>query len=343
MAEDKNNSDISLIELLNYFKNGIKAIFRAIFNFFKSVLNVFLQFLLVIRKNLALIGVSILIFVGIWAVLKRSYGFQNYGYDLVVKPNYYSTDALISHIKSLDDNAGTDASTEFGKSLQDISMKPIESLSDEVSSYYNVIDNDYSSSTTFRQNFNRDTVFFRQMELEDFRENITDRDYSVFKIELKTLKKWSQKELLNAITQPIEENPTFKNFRNKYLDNLKLEMTNQMKSIALIDTLLLARTNPNLIVSQDNITFDDGGNTKIMERELLMEKEAILKRVQDNSLKQIQNANVVEILSQPEEVKPNRRIKRDLPYFVLYGFLFALFIIFLRWLWSYLNQLEKEV
>ncbi len=338
----KDNNEIGIIELLDYFKNGIKSIFRWIGNFFKGILNLIVQFLLIVKKNIILILVCIVIFIGLWYYLNNTPDFENYGYQLVVKPNYNSTDALFNQIQSLSDNKGDKGETDFEKNLLGISITPIESLNDEVKSYYDVINGEYSTNKVFQQSYARDTVYFRQIELENFKEQLTDRDYKIFKINLKTRKLWNESAINQALFSSINKNKLFQNFKNQYLSQLKKEEKNYDNSIRLIDTILLARTNTESVVSQENISFQDGGNNKVLEQELLKEKDLVQNKLSENILKQIQNAEIIEVISPAEKVTPERRVKRGLPYFVLYGFLFSLGIIFLLWLNKYLRRIDNS-
>ncbi len=338
----QNQNEIGVIELLNYFKRGIKSVLRAIKNFFLSIGNLLLNFILMLKRNIIFVGVCILIFIGLWYYINHSPSMKNYGYELIVRPNYESTEVLYSNLSSLDFQKGSNKDP-FLQNLLKVGIEPIEDMDNKIDAYYNALDNDYSSNNAFKQENYRDTVFFRQIEIKDFVESLGDKDFTTFKISLKSKKLLTKEEIYEHVIKPVEEAPAFQRMKTAYLKELDFEESSYKRSINLIDSLLVARVQPEMIEKQENFSLHYGAyNHKFVETEILEEKEKITNDLHAIALRKAINAEVVNVISDPKLVLPDRRVKRTLPAFLMYGLLFAsITLLGIRFL-KYLNRVDKK-
>lgn len=345
MADKPQNesNDVGIIELLNYFKNGFLAVLNWVKSLIKGLIDGLLQLALLIKKNIVIFIISIALFVGLFFIMKENPYFKHYGYEMVVRPNFESTEALLSNLNSLDYRKGGPSDNEFINTLEKISIEPVKSTQEVVEMYYNVTSNDYSTNSSFKESIQRDTIFFREVPLEEYINELKPNDYATFKISLKSKKPLSNEEIYNNVLKPVEDETTLNKFKNGYLHSLDWQKNNYEKSISLIDTILMARTNPKTETGNEVIQFDGGNdNSRVMERELLTEKRLIESEVDDLYKRIALNQSIIDVVSSPKMVVPETKLKRSLTSFVGYGFLFALTIVLFRKLLTFLNQLERK-
>lgn len=337
-SKDKN--EIGLIELLEYFKKGIKQIFEFFISVLKWILNVFVQFLILIKSNLVFISVVVILFIGIWYLVENVPAFKTYEYELLVQPNYNSKTDLFSQVRSLNDNQLLD--TPFNKSIIEVRINPVDNFNEKVNAYYSTLTNEYDPNYFYNSSDDRDTIFFREVTLQDYAKEVTKRDYARFVINFKSKTQHSSEELIDKILGPITKNPTYIEFQKRYLNQVNADIEQYESSIKLIDTLLLARAKAQNQVTSDKSLNLNGDTKNNVELDLLNQKTSAINNISVLRLKQAKNSEIINVLGEPKLINPYNKVKSSITTFAFMGFVFALGLIFLKKLWDYLSEVQKS-
>jgi hypothetical protein len=333
------NQETDILILLDYFKNGIKKIFTKIGNLFTFILNAIIWFCILLKRYFILTVVCIILF-SILGYYNKIISPPSYNYEMVLQPNYNSTKYLYQLVDSY--NQLTETEDPIFKNIKQIKITPVKSFTNDLTTFFNIINNINNNGNTDTDNKN-DTIFSRQYKIEDFRKNIAETDYSLHTIFIKSSVLLSPKEIKDKIISPIETEPFYSQLKNSYLKSIETKEKYYKKNLQRIDTLLLAladRDKSNTISSTLSIKGDSRNN---VEDDLLNRSVKITEALASLETDRAIHSNVIKIVSEPQLVaNKSKLIKRNTIPFIIYGFLFSVFLIFLIQFIKYLNKFEKE-
>lgn len=332
----QNNNETDILTLLEYFKNGIKGIFKSIKNFFGSIINSIVWLLLLIKKNVLLFAICILAFV-VFSFFRKNILGEKFAYEMIVKPNYNSNEALYNIVNSLKSKANKPEGLPY---LNAIDIEPITSINQQVDVFYSLIGNEFDINSGLKQSNDRDTLIYRQMKFEDFKDKIADEDYIYQKINIKSSKKLSKKELYQLIVQPIEDMEMFKRYKTAYLKSLDIGLQLNKKGLQRIDTLLLQLSNRNVQnLSSISLKAESKNN---VEEDLFNQYSKYSNAIINLENKKALYNKVINVVSDGNEISTKRFSEQNALVYAIYGFLFALLLVLLLRLWNYLALLEKK-
>lgn len=340
--QNKTDGEVGIIELLEYFKQGFKSIFKAIKNVFQKFFQAIVYFLLLIKRNLIFIAICIVIFLGLWYYIINSPSWKNYEYEMLVRPNFQSQNVLFTHIKSLSDINNSKEGGDFQQNIIKLEINPISNYTSQIDAYYETMNNGYDYDEIYKNSSSRDTIFFREVNIKDFIDKMEIDDYKFYKINLKTKKRFNSEKIYKEIIEPVEINPTFQAYKNSFIENIDYTIGVQKKTLSLIDTILITRTNKSTVSNASaNFNLTDSKSQSV-ESELIKEKENVIHYIKSLNTLKSENLNVITVLSKAESIEPNRRLIRTPFFFSLYGFIFALMLLLIRDFFQYLNKLDKK-
>lgn len=336
------NQETDIIVLLNYFKKGIKNFFSGIGNFFKSIIFAFLYLLILIKRYFIFVVGCIVIF-GVIGYFNKDILPQSYTYEIIVQPNYNSTESLYNLVDSYKKQSELKNSKDpFFNALTAIKIEPIKSFSYDVDVFYNTIGNDFSQNNAFKQGDSRDTIFFRQYKIKDFQKDIKPEDYPIQKIILKTNTVLNYKSIDNKFTQPFESDPFYINYKKAILSSIDLQTKNYSNNLNKIDTLLVALADGKATRSETNSISLKGEAKNNLEDDLLKRSIELTGSISSLQVKKALYSDIIKVLSSAKLVQGNSKIERGTIPFAFYGFIFSFLIILLIQLYKYLNKFEKE-
>lgn len=110
---------------------------------------------------------------------------------LIAEPNFGTTHDLYSFVES------NKIVKENKQNISNISIKPVESLSDAIEMYYNIGQ---------LAKGEKDTIFYNEYKIEDFIENLEPTDYKKQRISISTKTTANTKELQKFLIDKLEEN-----------------------------------------------------------------------------------------------------------------------------------------
>lgn len=340
MDNQNTHQETDILVLLDYFKKGIKGIFRGIGNFFKGIFTLIIHFLILIKKYWILIVSCILVF-AIVGFFNKNILPPAYNYEMIVQPNFNSTGSLYQLVSSCDTRAGN-PDDAFFKDIKSVRILPVKSLTEDVNIYYNTVGNAFSENAGFKQADNRDTIFFRQYEIAKFKSEITDKDYPRQIISIKSAVPLNEQQIQSKIIDPLENDPYYVKYRESYMKSIDLQTKYNTLNLQRIDTLLLALAKGETTKTQSQTLTISGEAKNNLETDLLEQSRNFFHALADSEIRKNLYSDVIRVIAPPSLVNAKSIVKRSTTAFALYGLLFSLFVIFGIQTVKFLNQYEKE-
>ena len=308
-TKNKNNHDDQEIDLsfLSDKVNGLSEWISGIV--FKSI-----QFIL---RNIVIVGILFALGVGIGLYLDRTS--KVYDNQIVVQPNFGSTDYLYSKIDLIQSKI-QDNDTVFLKSIG--LENPSDLLKIEVKPVIDI----YQFVTNNTQNFELLKLMAEDGDMKKIvEEKLTSKNYSFHLISFKTKTKVSHKVMIDPILNYLNNSGFFRKVQKVYIDNIYVKMKENDIIIGQIDAFLSGFStemrgtakNDKLIYYNENTQMNDiivSKNNLISEqgrlRLNLVDLDKIIKEI--NSTLNIRNTESV-----------NGKLKLILPLLFLFLFIFT--------------------
>lgn len=341
MNNSNPNEEVDLIRLLNYFKNGIKSIFRAIGN----VINYILQFVVLLRKNwIFIVGLAALGAVYgkfIKPLFSNSEGIKSY--EMVVRSNpisNYELYALSDAVNQEEVNINPkEESAVFTQKLgiTSMSVEAIPKMNDVISRYY-----EQTEISTLR-NFETDTLFYQGFELKEYQSKMEDEDYSLQRIKLKVNSEEIPKNIQNQFLNYLNNLPGVKREKESKLLAMETLEHQMQSSLNSIDSILMGRAKMN---SQAKSGVDqlmlNATNRSNVEWDLLRFKEMFSKRLYGIQMEKADLQNGVQIISNLRTVGNKGDLSNPMIKYALYGLVLSILVIFGLQFNKYLDKISKE-
>ena len=332
------NQETTVLDFLNYIKNIIKKIISFTGEIFKYIFNTILSFFVLLKRNIIFIVVTVIIF-GTVGYFDKEILPASYDYEMIVEPNYNSTNSLYQLINSYNEQAESNDATFF-KGIKKINIYPIKTFTNDLAVFYSTVKKLSNNS----ENVNIiDTIFTKEL-IENFRKNINNTDYPYQKIYINSSVELSSKELKDKILVPIENDPYFKQCRNAKITSIDYKIEQSKKELKLIDTLLLsiAKRNISNIPTSSSLSFS-AENKNNVETDLLNKSTDFIKKLADLELERVKLSQVITLISEPQKVINKTLITEGrISSYSLYGLLFAISILLFIQFVKYLNKFEKK-
>lgn len=342
--KNKNNEEeVDLGALFLIIGKGFSNFFNFIGSIFKGIFHGLIVILLFIKKNIYYIAIPGLVGVVIGAFLEFKDS-DLYGSEMLVKPNYKSSKLLYKNISFYNDlieekdtislQKTFGISRDDASSLRKITIEPVMSEYDIVSSY-----DEFVTEV--------DTTTIKSYEYESFKKSFTEYDYKVHRIEAIAEKKDVFLKLEKTIISSVENNNYFKRLKTLTYDNLNTTDALIKKSISQIDSL-----QKSIIVSSVEAAQKPSGGTNIemgsqnskpKEVELLETNRRLIKDLQNLVEDKSEKNLVLNVVSnfKPVGYKIQNITKNSAFLLGGAGVLFAIFILLLVQLNTYLNNYKK--
>lgn len=281
---------------------------------YEGLLHKIFTFILFVKRNI--IVLIILFVIGAAAGFYLDKKFKSYDHQIIVAPNFESTDYAYAKIDLLQSKINEGDSTflkEIGikhpKKLQKIEIKPIIDV-------YKFIENN-------KDNFELIKLMAEDGNIEKIIENkITSKNYLYHAITFKTSKLTSKEETVQPILNFLNSSDYFQQMQKEYLNNVRIKMTANDSTISQIDGLFnqfKSRMNTNH--SDKLIYFNE--NTQL--NDVILTKENLLKEQSYYRLTLIKYEQIIKetstILNDKNTKGTNGKMKLILPFLFILLFL----------------------
>lgn len=342
-SNKKPQSEIDIIALFEYFKNGIKSFFRGIGQIFLWIFRRFMDVLYIIYKNWILVFGLTLIF-GLFGTYKDKVLDKKFKYEMVVEPQFDSSFELYDHVKGLRQalEIGQEEA-ENSDGIIRIQIEPIVRLSDEVKLYYEVPKNTLVTGSPDPYGHNRDTVFYNAMKFEEFQEHIDITDYPLHKISINSNKPLNNSEYQSLIMSPFTNNEFWENTKEAKISRLKVKEKTFENILNRSDSLLMAYARISGQRSPTEIVISGSGSENNVEYDVFRQVEWYSDRLENVQLELSRAEDIVRIISPLKMVKDDSFRSYLNPYTgLLIGFILALLILIFIRLISYLKNYKTQ-
>lgn len=316
MSQNTNNLDNQEIDL-SMLSNKIKGFFDGIA---ASIFNSILFF----KRNILWIGILVGFGVGIGVYLDTTN--KSYDSEIIVKPNFGSTDYLYSKIELLESKI-KENDTLFLKSIgidkpKSLSLIEIEPIID----IYSFVNNGYDkNSSQNSQNFELVKLLAEDSDInKTIKDKVTSKNYSSHKIHIRTKGFILDNKMIVPILNYLNQNEYFETLRKIQIQNITIKMVKNEEIINQINGLLnefssSTKTNQK---SEKLVYYNE--NTQL--NEIIKTKENLLfelgnQRMELTSLDKFIK-KISSVINIKNENATNGKLKFVLPIFFIFGFIF---------------------
>lgn len=247
----------------------LNVVFKAIQNFFLNILKtVFSVFTFYYRHKFILLGLIVL-----GAVLGYFYE-QNvdktYTNDLLVIPNFTSSEYLYSKIETLDKKLSQQDSL-FLKDIFGVNYKSVKSIhAKPVVDIYSFVSRNETNQELF------ELLFEEEGNIEFIENPINSRSFKFHHIYLEIKGDKQHKELSKALLAYINDNEYFNDLRNITIDNFNLQLRENKEIITQIDSIVsYAQKDKSISLGDSEFSFSDnsGLNELLSNKKILIDEQ----------------------------------------------------------------------
>ena len=353
MSEQNQHKDtpdeVDLGQVFRMIGEGLNKLFNFIWAVLKGVFNIIILFILFVRRHVLKFAMAVIVGAGIGYLLDRTQE-TVYGASLIVEPNFGSTQQLYKNIQYYNNLVAQgdtlllastfNLTSEEAASIRELEIKAVENQNSTLQAYNKFLRQAIDS--TLRKNYS----------YEDFKNNVSEDDYSIHEIRVTALKNNIFRALQPVIIGSVTENTYFNIKKQIALGNLKRNDSVLKSAMAEVDSLrniytevLLAEAKRENPQGTTSIVLAENSR-KYNELELFNTKIRLKDELNENQIQRAESLEVINIISsfQPVGYKVNIIYKK---YYFIFGIagasLMFLYLVF-KELNTFLNayQIKEE-
>lgn len=336
-SASSDNEEVDLIKLLNYFKNGIKSIFRWIWKGFELIF----QFIALLRKKWIIVLALTVAGIAYGWYIKNYVKSDVMSCEMVVKSNPISNIELYAFSSEVNNQNDFSTSSE-GKNvakklgIRTMIAEPIVREVDVVNSYFDQVEN-----ITFRGD-QTDTLYYQASELGKYKGSVSNEDYTLQRVKLIVNKNNPTAEVQEGLLQ--------------YLNNLagpKKEQENKLAVLTSYERILKQSLNSidSLMVSRATLNKNSGpaGTEQLLvntasrgnvEADLLRYSEIMSRKLYGTQKKIAEYQNGINVVSNLRLIKDENILSKPMIKYGLLGFLLAAALILLLQFNKFLSKYQ---
>ena len=213
-------------------------IFKRSNDFFKSIIRGFFKILHFFKKYFII--VIVLIVLGFaFGYYKDSTSLVAFNNEVLVIPNFESVDYLYNKVEVIN-NKISSRDTLYLQKILDTNFQKIKSIKIEpIVDIYNFVSKSYRNYDVLR-------LIAEKQDFSEYIEDLsTSKYYKYHRLEISILGNKSSEKIIDDLFLFLNENDHFKEYQKVYIENNKLEIRENYKMIAQIDSILLANSRLN--------------------------------------------------------------------------------------------------
>lgn len=323
---NKNNpEEVDLIRLMNYFKNGVKSFFRALWR----IVELFIEFILLLKKYwIIVVGLVLLGAIYGKFILPAMKSKDVQSYEMIVRTNPIANYELYSYAVEVNTNAtNKEALREIGlpqtTKISEISVLPIKKLKDEVESYFQKIEG------SVVRGVETDTLYFQKYDIGSSSSFLEATDYPLQRI-IVTMEGGKPRDIQNKLISYFNNIPAIKNEQESKYKSLEMLEGEIQVSLNAIDSMLFnrakaAKTESTATSEQVLVNTASRGN---VEPELLYQFDRLTKRLYGvQQAKQDAESGVMVVSNLRIATKDKFLESNGLLKYSLFGFILASLIV----------------
>jgi len=325
---NQNNEEADLIRLLNYFKNGIKSVFRKLWMLVEFVI----QFIILLKKNWILV-VLMAVLGAIYGQFIRPYVAGGVGlkkYEMLVKTTSITNFELYAFADEVNNQKSDDSNTksegvilakELGITKMDV--EAVEQISDIVNNYH-----EQNEISTLR-GFETDTLFYQAFDLKDFKSNMEKTDYTLQKVKIKVDNDIAPQAIQERFLNYVNNLKGVKREQESKLNSLLVLEKEIKRNLNNIDTLLQAKATASKNsgpAGADQLLVNTASRGNV-EADLLRYAEGFTKRLYGTQRMIADSQQGAKIISNLRPVGDDSAISNPIVKYTLAGFILACLII----------------
>lgn len=339
---NKNNpEEVDLIRLLNYFKNGIKSFFRALWR----IVELFLVLILLLKKNWILVlALTILgaLYGKFWH--PRTASTDHRKYEMIVRTNPIGNYELYSYAVEVNTPyTNQEALKELGFTTPDtqitgISISPIPKLEDEIQNYFQQIE------TATVRGYETDTLYFHNYDIKGTRSHLDDKDYPLQKIIISTKGEADPKRIQERFVNYFNNLSSIKSEQQARYNALTVLEKEVQTDLNAIDSLMFNRayaaknTHP---ATSEQVLVNTASRGNV-EGELLYHSEKLTKKLFGIQRMKSEAERGITVISNLRISKKETFMHNKVLQYALFGFLAAVVVVLAIQFNKYLDDYGKR-
>lgn len=340
MSQDfnRNNSEeVDLIRLLNYFKNGIKSIFRALW----KIVEGFILFILLLKKYWILVlGLTLLGAIYGKFIYPMMASKDSRKYEMVVRTNPIGNYELYSYAVEVNNSdTNKEALNELGfttpeTQITGLSISAIPKLEDEIQNYFQHIE------TATVRGFETDTLYYQTYDIKASKNHIDEKDYPLQKIVFSTKGEANPKKIQEKFVNYFNNLASIKSEQQSKYKALSLLEKEVQTDLDAIDSLMFNRayaaknTHP---ATSEQVLVNTASRGNV-EGELLFHSEKLTKRLFGIQRMKSEAERGITVISNLRISQKDEFIHNKMLRYALFGFIAAAIVVLLIQFNQYLNN-----
>lgn len=341
---NKNNQDeVDLIKLMNYFKNGVKSIFRGI----GGLVTLLLEFVLLLKQYWIVVVVLTAVGAVYGTFMYPRLGVsQTQTYEMIIRTNPIGNYELYSYAGEVNSNLtnkkalkeiGINNTEEHG--VAGMSIAPITKLEDEIQNYFQQIE------TSAVRGYETDSLYFQQYDIKAAKNNLDDKDYPLQKITFYTSGVIDSREVQNKFVEYFNNLPSIKSEQETRFKALSVLEKNVETNLRAIDSIMFNRATAakyTQAATSEQVVVNSASRANV-ESDLMIHSEKFTKklfgiqRMKSEAERGITVISNLRLAPQQGILETNNLLK-----YALFGFLLACIAILGIQFSKYLDKFSKE-
>ncbi len=302
----------------------LSQISKKIGNFFEGISNSIFAGILFVKRNI-FIFISLFI-IGVAAGYYLDKTSNSYDHEIIVSPNYGSTDYLYDKIDLLESKI-KERDTVFLKSIGIQKPKTLGNIEIEpIIDIYNFVNSNTSMANNAQntQNFELVKLLSEDGDINKvIKEKTTSKNYGRHIIHISTRGFVTNKSIIDPLMAYLNRNEYYQNVQEVYVNNIKTKMKQNEAIIKQIDDLLneFSSTTTNNQKSDKLVYYNE--NTQL--NEIIKTKNNLISELGGERMDLVNNVQIIMKNSSVVNVKntkgTNGKMKLVLPLFLIFAFI----------------------
>lgn len=339
--KNNNNEEVDLIRLLNYFKNGVKSIFRGLW----KIVELFIEFILLLKKYwILVVGLILLgIIYGKFALPILSPK-DNKTYEMIVRTNPIGNYELYSYAVEVNDaDTNKRALKEIGfisenAKINKLTISPIPKLEDEIQNYFQQIE------TATIRGFETDTLYYQTYDIKASKNHIDNEDYPLQRIVIATKGNVNPRDIQNKFVNYFNNLPSIKNEQQSRYNALTLLEKEVQTDLNAIDSIMFNRAKAagNATAAASEQVVVNSASRANVESDLMVHSERLSKKIFGIQRMKSEAERGITVISNLRLSKNENIIENSVFKYAVIGFILASLIVLAIQFNKYLNNYSKK-
>lgn len=307
----------------------LSVLIKKIGLFFNRLKRLFFNIIVFFIKNIWVTLILLFLGFGIGTYLDKS--FKEYDNQIIVQPNFGSTDYLFSQINLISSKI-REKDTVFFKAIGIKNIKTIKAI--EINP---ILDVNRFVNTNSDQNFELLKLMTENGDIKKILEDkVINRGYEFYLINLTTTKVVNKEEIINPILKFLNESEYYKKIQKANIDNIKFKSNANSLIIEQIDGFVNSFSNNSNVTNKSDKLVYYNENTQL--NDVIETKNKLVQEQGYLRLELVNNDKIIKDNSTILNIENNKSINGKLKLILPILFIF-IFIVIVNFISFYKKQL----